>query len=335
MPTWGDLLRSINDLRSQGRADACDVVRRQALADLAKHTGRNIILYATGHLQKPRVPPELLSITNEDIEGFMEVFYGLQGSNLDVILHSPGGRAEATEAIVKYLRSKFRHIRVFVLHEAMSAATMLACAADVIVMGRQSYLGPVDPQFQLDTPLGFQPVPAQAILDQFDRAKKESAADRANLAVWFPMLQQYGPALLQQCENALELSQELVSEWLRTWMLRRVRNREQRAQAIAIALKDHQRLRTHGRPLDRTYLRSLGMRIVDLESDQELQDKVLTVYHAAMHTFTQTAATKIIENHHGRAFIKIAQQVAIPSPSAVQPGQAPRPTQPPIAPPVS
>lgn len=130
MPTWGELLTKLQQLQTEGRADAFDLVRRQALSDLANYTGRNAVLYASGHLQKPRVPPELLSITNEDIEGFMEVFHGLSGTSVDIILHSPGGRVEATEAIVKYIRSKFSDVRVIVPHEAMSAATMLACAAD-------------------------------------------------------------------------------------------------------------------------------------------------------------------------------------------------------------
>ncbi len=324
MPTWGQLLARLQELQRQGRPDALDVVRREALSDLASYTGRNVILYASGHLQKPRVPPELLSITNEDIEGFMEVFHGLSGASVDLILHSPGGRAEATEAIVKYLRSKFRDIRVIVPHEAMSAATMLACAADRIIMGRQSYLGPIDPQFQLMTALGIQSVPAQAILDQFERAKRECTEERANLAVWVPSLQQYGPALLEQCEHAIALSKELVSTWLAQWMLRRSRKREENSGKIAAALTDHEHLRTHARPLDSARLRSLGMKIDSLEADQQLQDKVLTVYHASMHTFSATAATKIIENQHGRAFIKMAQQVVIQPPPPTQAPQQPQ-----------
>lgn len=75
MPTWGQLLTRLQELRQQGRTDAFDVIRREALLDLYNYTGRNVVLYAGGHLQKPRVPPELLTITNEDIEGFMEVFH--------------------------------------------------------------------------------------------------------------------------------------------------------------------------------------------------------------------------------------------------------------------
>lgn len=328
MPTWGELLASLQQLQQQGRTDAFDVVRREALSDLHSYTGRNVILYASGHLQKPRVFPELLNITNEDIEAFMEVLHGLSGNSLDLILHSPGGRAEATEAIVKYLRNKFQDIRAIIPHEAMSAATMLACAADRILMGRQSYLGPIDPQFQLNTPLGIQSVPAQAILDQFERAKRECIQDRANLAAWMPSLQQYGPALLEQCEHALALSKELVSTWLANWMLRRSKRPKIQSERIANALANHERLRTHARPLDADYLRSLGMKIESLEADQQLQDKVLTVYHASMHTFSATAATKIVENHTGRAFIKLATpvMVQVPQPTPVSPQQQPQST---------
>ena len=328
MPTWGELLTKLQQLQREGRADAFDLVRRESLSDLANYTGRNAILYATGHLQKPRVPPELLSITNEDIEGFMEVFHGLSGTSVDIILHSPGGRVEATEAIVKYIRSKFSDVRVIVPHEAMSAATMLACAADQIVMGRQSYLGPIDPQFQLETPLGMQSVPARAILDQFDRAKRECGEDRTNLAVWIPSLQQYGPALLEQCEHAIALSRELVSRWLAQWMFRKSKRRTERSDQIANALAAHEDWRTHARPLDSIYLRrTLKMKIDSLEADQQLQDKVLTVYHAAMHTFSATAATKIIENQNGKAFIKLVQQRVVPTPQTPTPAQPPQPQQ--------
>ena len=46
--------------------------------------------------------------------------------------------------------------------------------------------------------------------------------------------------------------------------------------------------------------------IEDLESDQRLQDAVLSVFHATVQTFNQTRAVKIIENHKGRAYVKIA-----------------------------
>ncbi len=57
------------------------------------------------------------------------------------------------------------------------------------------------------------------------------------------------------------------------------------------------------------------MIIDDLEDDQNLQELVLSIFHATTHTFEGTPAVKIIENHLGNAFIKTAgvqQQMPIP-----------------------
>ena len=76
----------------------------------------------------------MTSIHEEDILALMEVTAAMPGGDLDLILHSPGGSVEAAESIVSYLRSRFSHIRVIVPHLAMSAATMVACAANEIVV---------------------------------------------------------------------------------------------------------------------------------------------------------------------------------------------------------
>ena len=243
-------------------------------------------------------------ITHEDIEGFMETVYELEGRQLDLILHSSGGQPEAAEAIVQYLRKKFDDIRVLVPHQAMSAATMLACAANHIVMARHSILGPIDPQLFIQNKSGATAAPAQAILDQFDRAKRECAQDQKALPVWMPILQQYGPALLEQCENFMALSQKIVANWLERYMFEGETDGEDKARKAAAFLADHRERLTHGRPLDIDTLRDIGLHVVELEKDQDLQNHLLTVYHATMHTFSATPATKIIENHLGRALVK-------------------------------
>jgi hypothetical protein len=66
---------------------------------------------------------------------------------------------------------------------------------------------------------------------------------------------------------------------------------------------------------------------MDLEDDSDLQDAMLSVHHAVIHTLAGTGAFKIIENHHGRAFIQQAQPVLqgpLPlPPGALPPGAAP------------
>ena len=79
---------------------------------------------------------------------------------------------------------------------------------------------------------------------------------------------------------------------------------EEKARKAAAFLADHRERLTHGRPLDIDTLRDIGLHVVELEKDQDLQNYLLTVYHATMHTFSATPATKIIENHLGRALVK-------------------------------
>src|SRR6195256_3131964 len=65
---------------------------------------------------------------------------------LDIILHTPGGLVLAAEQIAKALVERKGKVTVFVPHYAMSGGTLIALAADEIVMDANAVLGPVDPQ---------------------------------------------------------------------------------------------------------------------------------------------------------------------------------------------
>jgi ClpP class serine protease len=65
---------------------------------------------------------------------------------IDVILHTPGGLVLAAEQISKALVGRKAKVTVFVPHYAMSGGTLIALAADEIVMDPNAVLGPVDPQ---------------------------------------------------------------------------------------------------------------------------------------------------------------------------------------------
>ncbi|NMC19741.1 MAG: serine protease [Thermogutta sp.] len=306
MPTWSGILDELVQSRIGDGPPQFDAVRRRYLASLKHFTNRAVVLYATKWTQHdPDISPDLISIVDEDVQGIMEVLHGLKEPELDLILHSPGGSLEAAEAMVIYLRSKFSNIRVIVPQLAMSAATMIACAADTIVLGKHSFLGPIDPQISLTTPLGQRMVPAQAILEQFEMAKQE-CRDPANLGAWLPMLNQYGPDLLVQCQNASDMSTELVRIWLSAYMFRNLSPNEARKRASEIAqwLSNHSNFRSHGRHIPRSECETHGLVVEYLEDDQRFQDLVLSIFHATTHTFSATAAVKIIENHLGKAFIK-------------------------------
>jgi hypothetical protein len=306
MPTWGQILREHVEYFQAEKKPPFDFVRRKYLAKLYEHTKRDTILYATAWTQKPDTPPNFLSITEEDIQGFMEVVHDLNGKDLDILLHSPGGFLEATEGLVTYLRTRFDNVRVIIPQAAMSAATMLACSADNIVMGNHSFIGPIDPQKSIQTRLGLQSVPAQSISEQFEMAKEECKKDPSNLAVWLPILEQYGPALLKECRLANDLSVELVAQWLASYMFKGKEKAKELSAQIANKLSDHALFKSHGRHIGIGEARSLGLRITALEDDPTLQDLVLSVFHCVTQTFDATPAVKIIENHLGFAFIKQA-----------------------------
>src|SRR6266704_824075 len=269
MPSWGAVLREIPSLQRTDPARALDLGRRNYIASQYAASKRALILYATKWTQPSEgIPPELISVADGDIQGLMECFHGVKEVELDLVLHSPGGSLAAADAIVQYLRSKFSHIRVLVPHAAMSAATMICCAADEIVMGKHSFLGPIDPQMIMQTSLGPRSIPAQAILDQFEIAKEE-CKDPARLDVWLPMLQQYGPDLLVQCQNVSALSRELVQSWLTDYMFRGQLNAAERATSIASWLADHAKFKMHGRHINRERLREKGMNILNLEQDKD------------------------------------------------------------------
>jgi ClpP class serine protease len=65
---------------------------------------------------------------------------------IDMILHTPGGLVLAAEQIAKALAEHKGKVTVFVPHYAMSGGTLIALAADQIVMDANAVLGPVDPQ---------------------------------------------------------------------------------------------------------------------------------------------------------------------------------------------
>lgn len=325
MPTWSKILFEIKEAEKTDGEKAADNVRRKYLEALSSHTGRNTILYASKWSQPSLIPisPDFISITPEDIQGLMEVIHGLSGDPLDIVLHSPGGSAEATESLVSYLRTKFNDIRVIIPHAAMSAATMLACSADRIVMGKHSFLGPIDPQMILETSYGIQAIPALDILNQFYMIDEECKKDATALPRYYPIIQQYGPALLMQCMQAQELSEELVSVWLSLYMFKNRGTLEERkalSDGVAEKLADHDYFKSHGRFINRDLARTtFGLEIEDLETDQVFQDLVLSIFHATTITFTDRNAVKIIENQKGNAFIKAIQVAQVPMLPITQP----------------
>ena len=308
MPNWNELL---DEIRAAG--SMYDVVRRRYLAKLHELTKRNVIIYYSGWLQKQGVAG--VDINDEDKNGFMTVVHKLdKGLGLDLVLHTPGGDIAATESLVDYLRSVFGNdIRAIVPQLAMSGGTMIACSSKRIIMGKQSSLGPIDPQIGR--------IPAHGVIEEFNRAKREIAEDNAAIYVWQPVIAKYAPAFIGECEKAIAWSNEMTDDWLRGGMFQEDANPDETISKILAELGDHALTKSHARHLSMDRCKEMGLKVTELETSDELQDAVLSLHHACMLTFSDTSALKIIENHNGVAFIKsIGQPMLRQSPPIAQQG---------------
>ena len=297
MPSWSELLTEVEDA-----ARILDLTRQKYLQRLHQVTGRNVIVYYSGWLQKSQPAQGLtFTVNDSDKNAFMAVIYQLDRSKgLDLILHTPGGDIAATESLVEYLHSMFgKDIRVIVPQLAMSAGTMIALASSEIVMGKHSSLGPVDPQIS--------GLPAHAIVEEFETAKKEIASDPSTIAVWQPIIAKYHPTLIGQCIKAIAWSQDIVKRWLVDGMLADQPDPEQAADNVLTALGDPSISKSHSRHISMEKAKEMGLKVTALEDNHELQEAVLTVHHACTLTLAQTAVTKLVENQNGTSHVSSVQ----------------------------
>lgn len=340
MISWNDVLKEMQETKTPDGNPDLDSVRRSKVRAVAAHTGRPLIVYASDFLGKARGNPAS-GIGFDDKDGFREVAGTLIGKNVDVLLHSPGGVAEAAESVVKLLRSHFKNVRFIIPDIAKSAATMLALSGNEILLDTGAELGPIDPQFEIHRADGSVVVaPGQAIIDQFDAMEKKIKDDPRSLPVHIPILQFYAPSLYQQAKNAIDLSKRLVTEWLCAYMLASHKpvKRRHLARGVAQYLCDHNRFKSHVKGIRLEDFRSVSklkaLKVVDLAEAPELHSRVRALHYAIGLTFSfSPTAFKLFENSEGRAMVRHLRMVQVQVPPGVQqptaverePGEAVKP----------
>jgi len=327
---WNEILTEVGQTKDiLGGPNSWDIVRRKHLKNLADYTGRPTIVYATAFFDSGPKGRGDVSIHSGDKEGFLEVTRGLPKGALDVILHSPGGTAEGAETIVLLLREKFDNVRFIIPIAAKSAATMLALSGNELVGGIATELGPIDPQFRMARPdRGPFNAPALAIKKQFAMADEAVSQDKAKLPLWIPLISQFGPSLLAECDQALDLSKSLVREWLRAYMFKDEEGADARADAIANDLTDWDKYKSHGRAVMLQELEALGAHVVWLRDDDAFSDLVWHAWYGVSITLQNTNAMKLFENHEGECQVlsmevRVVQEGPAP-PAAPQPNREQR-----------
>jgi ATP-dependent protease ClpP protease subunit len=310
MTNWKEVLEEIQVEVKKGVPNALDIVRRKYILEIYKRTGRNVIAYYSGWLQRGNAIDVI--VNDKDKNAFMVNIHKLDRTKgLDLILHTPGGDLAATESIVDYLNQMFgKDIRAIIPQISMSAGTMMALSCKEIVMGKQSNMGPIDPQMG--------GVACQAVLDEFEKAKDDIRRNPQAAPLWQVIISKYHPTFLGECQNSIEWSEKLAFDWLKRNMCN---GDESRTKKILKEFSDHKTNKSHARHISKEKCKEIGVSIVDMEIDNELQDLILTVHHSFMHTFAHSTATKIVENHLGIAYV---ESIPIQMPVQMQQIQQPR-----------
>lgn len=166
---------------------------------------------------------------------------------LDIVIHTPGGLVLASLQIARAIKRRPGKVRAFVPHHAMSGGTLIALAADEIVISPHAVLGPVDPQVGQ--------FPAAALLDVVGRKSIDEIDDRTLM-------------MADQAKKATDQIRHAVRELLDGTV------EDAKADQIADALSAGHW--THDYPLTFDDLKRLGLPVTDQMPESVM--RLLTLY---------------------------------------------------------
>jgi hypothetical protein len=223
---------------------------------------------------------------------------------------------------VRSLRSRYDDIAVIVPGWAKSAGTIMVMAADEILMDSASAVGPIDAQIFWQGKV----FSADALLEGFEKIKKEVEDTQTLNRAYIPILQGISPGELQSAENALKFAKILVTEWLVRYKFKgwaqhsstgapvTEAEKKLRAEEIAGQLCDHRRWLTHGRSIKVADLEAMRLRITDYGKNADLADAIRRYYTLLQMTFS-TNIYKVFETPTSQVYRFIAPQVPPPQPA--------------------
>ncbi len=215
-------------------------------------------------LNATNIGPRLVDDAYEELQGS----FGACGGKLDVLLDSPGGDIDAAYNLGQLLR-RFGtgDLNFIVPRWAKSAATLLACAGDRILMTPVAELGPMDPQITAMNPLEgrletFSPLHIDSTLalirDEFTKGNRDLAQALME-RLQFPLT-------LGSFRKSLDIAKQYLGRLLESRMLRRDPNAATRAQDIAKRLTEG--YADHGFCINVEEAKNIGLVAEELEGDQ-------------------------------------------------------------------
>ena len=279
---WQQFLQSRNEFNPFN-------LRKNCYKDIEQYRGRPLLIYATKFLEP--MPPDTPNFVDlSDVDGFTDLINSVKGNEaVDVLLHSPGGRPDATERLVTLLRNHFKEVDFLIPHSAYSAATMMALSGNNIILHPSAVLGPIDPQIN--------GLPARMIKSGFEKIKKIIEKEgSASMLPYVPLIEKYSLDLLQLCEDSEKLSKKLVFHWLKKYMFKNVNNADEKIKKAVEYLSSYEEHLMHSRPLSWDKLSKLGLNIT--RADNTLQDLLWEAYILINGFFQISPFVKLYENTH-------------------------------------
>ncbi|MBW3637855.1 MAG: hypothetical protein KY445_15535, partial [Armatimonadetes bacterium] len=263
--------------------------RQQFIRDIEEKTGRRLLIYFsnTNHPQS--------FITGDDVEPFQDLLLDCdKGDKIDLLLQTNGGEIDPAEKLVFMLRSRASEFRLIVTERAKSAGTLMAMAADEIVMSTTSELGPIDPQISMPQADGrYMQYPAQSFLDGLDAIRKRVVDEGGLNPADYPLLSQLNPALLDQCKKELVHSQQFAEKWLKRYMLK---DQPDKAAEIAGKLGDVRQYSSHGMVIDHQEAKDMGLNVAFYEPDDALWQEFWRLHLDYKLAVQQSRAAKAFES---------------------------------------
>ena len=331
MPLPPELVQSIRD--AGGDLAACDAVILHNLQRMSELTGRDTILYAGAFRRGDRGPSPDAVINEDDIATLGDILdrinrqddhsdpnlsfhphphgahrefghytgphragAGRDQRRLDLILHSPGGTLPATQAIVRALRGRYAHIRVFIPQRAISAAAMLACAADQIIMSGFASLSPTNPLVVVPTMGGPMMVPAHAVVDERNELVRrlqspEGTGDDVIAIAAQPI------GLFHDARRIISESNLTLGGWIEAYSRSPNAPQANTGQHIADWISGYYQHLGHASVLTLADLQRYGLNATHMNHYAEVQEHCIEAFDAALVAFMLTDTVKVVRCH--------------------------------------
>lgn len=253
-------------------------LRQLLIRDIEAATGRDLVVYFT--------VPEHGQISFPDADDISEVLADAKTGKLDLLINTPGGNVDACEKLISVLKHRTSEYRVVIPSWAKSAGTIISLSASEIVMGVNSELGPIDPQF-------FGGIPAQFIADDPKRPYFEQMI----------------------AKMAIERTKKLAQQVLEKGMLHEAET--DTVEELVKKLGSADGYGSHGAVIDHSEAEALGLNVRYLPPEDDLWQRIWLLYCMYDHDCRVRRYSKVFE---GRRF-SITRAAPAPAPAPAQPKQ--------------